>query len=60
VAGKDDTELDRLRGIYEQLNRGEKEEIVKLAEGLLDRQRTATGEKPGATGKAVDTENWGE
>ncbi|MCL2557421.1 MAG: hypothetical protein FWE09_02990 [Treponema sp.] len=56
MVGRDDGGLDRLRRAYEQLNSGEKEEILRLAEGLLDRQKATSGEKADSPPKTAKAE----
>ena len=57
---EDNGGLDRLCRVYEQLDGVEKEEIVRLAEGLLERQQVMSGEKPSPSGKTAGTELWTE
>ena len=42
---KNDTGRDRLCQVYEKLNDGDKEKVVRLAEGLLNSQRIMDEEK---------------
>ena len=43
---KNDTGLDRLCRVYEKLDDGDKEKVVRLAEGLLNSQKIMDEEKP--------------
>jgi len=40
-----DGRLDRLCKVYEKLNDGDKEKVIRLAEGLLDTQKINGKEK---------------